>query len=102
MDGLCYIAALNECDIVLHALTGMIGLKPTLEAIEAGNNVAIANKETLVVGGELVVNAAKDKNVKIIPVDSEHSAIFQCLQGCKEKKINKKSDFNRFRWTVLG
>lgn len=89
MDGLCYIAALNECDIVLNALTGMIGLKPTLEAIEAGNNVAIANKETLVVGGELVVNAAKDKNVKIIPVDSEHSAIFQCLQGCKEKKSIK-------------
>lgn len=89
MDGLCYIAALNECDIVLNALTGMIGLKPTLEAIEAGNNVAIANKETLVVGGELVVNAAKDKNVKIIPIDSEHSAIFQCLQGCKEKKSIK-------------
>ncbi len=86
MDGLCQIACLNDCDIVLNSLTGMIGLKPTLEAIEAGNNIAIANKETLVVGGELVTNAANNKNVKIIPVDSEHSAIFQCLQGCKEQK----------------
>ena len=86
MDGLCQIACLNDCDIVLNSLTGMIGLKPTLEAIEAGNNIATANKETLVVGGELVTNAANNKNVKIIPVDSEHSAIFQCLQGCKEQK----------------
>lgn len=89
MDGLCQISSIEDCDIVLNALTGMIGLKPTLKAIEAKIDVAIANKETLVVGGDLVMNYARDKNVKIIPVDSEHSAIFQCLQGCREKKTIK-------------
>lgn len=89
MDGLCQISSIEDCDIVLNALTGMIGLKPTLKAIESKIDVAIANKETLVVGGDLVMNYARDKNVKIIPVDSEHSAIFQCLQGCREKKSIK-------------
>lgn len=89
MDGLCQISSIENCDIVLNALTGMIGLKPTLKAIESKIDVAIANKETLVVGGDLVMNYARDKNVKIIPVDSEHSAIFQCLQGCREKKSIK-------------
>ena len=90
MDGLCEVATINCADMVLNSVSGMIGLKPTLCAINAGKNIALANKETLVVGGELVVKKAKEKSVKILPVDSEHSAIFQCLQGCCEKKsINK-------------
>jgi 1-deoxy-D-xylulose-5-phosphate reductoisomerase len=79
-EGLCEISSMN-CDTVLNAVVGMAGLKPTLAAIEAGNKIALANKETLAAGGELVMKRAKEKNVKIIPVDSEHSAIFQCLAG---------------------
>lgn len=89
MDGLCEIAADTDTDIVLNSVVGMVGLLPTLTAIEAGNDVALANKETLVAGGNLVMNAAKEKNVNIFPVDSEHSAIFQCLQGNSMNKINK-------------
>lgn len=90
IDGICELAAMEDTDIVLNSIVGMIGLKPTLEAIKAKNNVALANKETLVAGGALVMKAAKENGVKIIPVDSEHSAIFQCLQGCNEKSEIKK------------
>ena len=85
MDGLCHIAALPENDLVLTSVVGMIGLRPTLAAIDAGTNIALANKETLVAAGQLVMDAAKRKNVSILPVDSEHSAIFQCLQGNPKK-----------------
>lgn len=89
MDGLCKLATLDEVDIVLNSVVGMVGLKPTLSAIEAGKDIALANKETLVAGGELVIKAAKEKGVKIYPVDSEHSAIFQCLQGNERKQLSK-------------
>ena len=85
IDGICELAAEKETDIVLNSVVGMVGLKPTLAAIKAKNNVALANKETLVAGGSLVMKEAKKNNVNIIPVDSEHSAIFQCLQGCEKK-----------------
>lgn len=81
MQGLCQIASLPENDLVLNSVVGMIGLRPTLAAIEAGTDVALANKETLVAAGQLVMAAARRKKGKILPVDSEHSAIFQCLQG---------------------
>lgn len=76
-------AAGYECDLVVNALMGMRGLVPTLEAISAGHDIALANKETLVAGGHLVMTAAKEKGVKIIPIDSEHSAIFQSLEGAR-------------------
>ena len=81
MEGLCEAASLEEADLVLNSVVGMVGLEPTLAAIAAGKEVALANKETLVAGGALVMEAAKKRGVKILPVDSEHSAIFQCLQG---------------------
>ena len=89
MDGLCKLATLDEVDIVLNSVVGMVGLKPTLSAIEAGKDIALANKETLVAGGELVIKAAKEKGVTIYPVDSEHSAIFQCLRGNDRKQLSK-------------
>lgn len=89
MEGLCRIAALGQTDIVLNSVVGMVGLLPTLTAIEAGKDVALANKETLVAGGELVMSLAEKKGVKIYPVDSEHSAIFQCLQGNKRSQLSK-------------
>ncbi|MBR6581456.1 MAG: 1-deoxy-D-xylulose-5-phosphate reductoisomerase [Ruminococcus sp.] len=89
MEGLCRIAALEENDIVLNSVVGMVGLLPTLTAINAGKDIALANKETLVAGGALVTSLAKEKGVKIYPVDSEHSAIFQCLQGNKPEQVNK-------------
>lgn len=87
-DGLCELAALS-CDKVVNAVVGMAGLLPTLAAISVGNNIALANKETLVAGGELVMNAAREKNVTITPIDSEHSAIYQCLLGSGDNKISK-------------
>ncbi len=81
MDGLIEVATIDSADIVLTAIVGMIGVEPTLAAIEAGKDIALANKETLVTAGHLVMKAAKEKGVKILPVDSEHSAIFQSLQG---------------------
>ena len=87
MDGLKEIAALDNVDIMLNSVVGMVGLVPTLTAIEKGTDIALANKETLVAGGKLVINAAKQKGVKIYPVDSEHSAIFQALQGNEGNKI---------------
>lgn len=89
MDGLCEIASLEENDIVLNSVVGMVGLLPTLVAINAGKDIALANKETLVAGGELVMSLAKKKNTRIFPVDSEHSAIFQCLQGNRREQLNK-------------
>ena len=89
MDGLCQIAADKDTDIILNSVVGMVGLLPTLTAIENGNDVALANKETLVAGGGIVMSAARKNNVKILPVDSEHSAIFQSLQGNDMNKINK-------------
>lgn len=87
MEGLKEIAALDGVDIMLNSVVGMVGLEPTLTAIEHGTDIALANKETLVAGGKLVINAAKEKGVKIYPVDSEHSAIFQALQGNEHNKI---------------
>lgn len=89
MDGLCEIASLEQNDIVLNSVVGMVGLLPTLTAINAGKDVALANKETLVAGGEIVISSAKTKGVTIYPVDSEHSAIFQCLQGNKREQLSK-------------
>lgn len=87
-DGLCQVAAM-EADTVLNAVVGMAGLTPTLAAIEAGRQVALANKETLVAGGNLVMEAAQRKGVEILPVDSEHSAIFQCLRGNERRALKK-------------
>ena len=88
-DSLWQIVENNSIDLVLVALVGFAGLKPTLKAIEAGKTVAIANKETLVVAGELVTQLAKEKGVNIYPVDSEHSAIFQCLAGEYQNPVEK-------------
>ena len=81
VEGLCAVCALPQPCLVVNAVVGMIGLRPTLTAIEAGHDVALANKETLVAGGALVMQAARRKGVHILPIDSEHSAIFQCLQA---------------------
>lgn len=89
MEGLKAIAALDEIDVLLTAIVGMIGLVPTLTAIRNKKDIALANKETLVCAGDLVMGEAKKHNVKILPVDSEHSAIFQCLNGERNKEIEK-------------
>ncbi|MTK14144.1 MAG: 1-deoxy-D-xylulose-5-phosphate reductoisomerase [Clostridiaceae bacterium] len=89
MDGLNTIASLPEVDIVVTSVVGMIGLVPTITAIKSGKDIALANKETLVTGGKLVMSEAKKHNVKILPVDSEHGAIFQCLQGNEKSSVNK-------------
>ena len=86
MDGLCALAAMSQADMVLNAVVGMVGLRPTLAAVEAGHDVALANKETLVAGGAFVMDAVRRVGVKLLPVDSEHSAIFQCLQGCPPQR----------------
>lgn len=90
MDGLLEAASMKEADTVLNSLVGMVGLKPTLAAAKAGKNIALANKETLVAGGELVMNTVSKNGVKLLPVDSEHSAIFQCLQACPDHKFLRK------------
>lgn len=89
MDGLIQISSLKEVDIVVSALVGMVGIIPTIRAIELGKDIALANKETLVAAGELVMGKAREHKVNILPVDSEHSAIFQCLQGNTIKEINR-------------
>lgn len=81
MDGLCELASRDEAGLVLNSVVGMVGLLPTLAAVHAGHDVALANKETLVAGGALVMEAVRQKGVRLLPVDSEHSAIFQCLEG---------------------
>lgn len=88
MEGLIQ-AAESDCDLVLNSLVGMMGLVPTYKAILKGTDIALANKETLVAGGELIMKAARDNKVRILPVDSEHSAIFQCLQGNEQNEIKK-------------
>lgn len=89
MEGLIAVAQEESCDTVVTAIVGMIGVEPTLAAIEAGKDIALANKETLVTAGHLVMKAAREKGVQILPVDSEHSAIFQSLQGRADSKISK-------------
>lgn len=89
MDGLIEAATMEGVEIVVTAVVGMIGIRPTIAAIEAGKDVALANKETLVTAGHLIMPLAKKKGVKILPVDSEHSAIFQALQGNSGNKIKK-------------
>lgn len=88
-NALASVVQMDEIDLVLTALVGYSGLRPTIKAIEAGKAIALANKETLVVAGELITSLAREKGVNIYPVDSEHSAIFQCIVGEFENKIEK-------------
>lgn len=85
-EGLLAAASLDEADTVVTAVMGSVGLRPTLAAIEKGKRIALANKETLVCAGELVMDAAEKYGAEIVPVDSEHSAVFQCLQGCRDRR----------------
>lgn len=96
-EGVAFCAAAEQADTVLNSVVGIAGLKPTLTAIEAGKNIALANKETLVAGGALVMKRAEEKGIKILPVDSEHSAIFQCLEG-----MNKKDELKSIILTASG
>lgn len=89
IEGLNKIACAAESDIVVTSVVGMVGLVPTLKAIEEGKDIALANKETLVAAGHLVMDAAEKKGVRILPVDSEHNAIFQCLLGNKQNQVSK-------------
>lgn len=96
MDGLLQMAAMPDADILVTAIVGMIGIQPTIEAIRAHKDIALANKETLVTAGHLIMPLAKENHVRILPVDSEHSAIFQSLQG------EKKSQLSRILLTASG
>ena len=89
MDGLLELAKMEEADILVTAIVGMIGIRPTMEAIRAGKNIALANKETLVTAGHLIMPLARKMNVQILPVDSEHSAVFQAIHGEKKEQIHK-------------
>lgn len=89
-EGLLAAAQVEEADTVVTAVVGSVGLEPTLAAIRLGRRIALANKETLVCAGELVMAAAKQYGAQIVPVDSEHSAIFQCLQGCRDQREVKR------------
>lgn len=89
MDGLIEVSSIREADITVTAIVGMIGILPTMEAIRAGKDIALANKETLVTAGHLIMPLAKECGVRILPVDSEHSAIFQSLNGEKYERIEK-------------
>lgn len=89
MDGLIEAAAAEAADLVVTAVVGMIGIRPTIAAIEAGKDIALANKETLVTAGHLIIPMARQYGVKILPVDSEHSAVFQCLQGEAQQQVHK-------------
>lgn len=90
MEGLLEVAVVPEAEILVTAIVGMLGIRPTIAAIEAGKNIALANKETLVTAGHLIMPLAAEKGVSILPVDSEHSAIFQSLNG------EKITEFIRF------
>ena len=90
MEGLIEAATLPQAELVLNAVVGMVGLQPTIAAANAKKDIALANKETLVAGGDLVTDAVRDNGVRLLPVDSEHSAIFQCLQGMPDKRVLKK------------
>lgn len=96
LDGILEVATLTNIDLVINALVGSIGVQPTLAAIEAGNDVGLANKETLVTAGQLVMSAAAENDVAVLPVDSEHNAIFQALAG------NQKKDVERIILTASG
>lgn len=89
MDGLIETATCEKAELVVTAIVGMIGIRPTIEAIKAGKDIALANKETLVTAGHLIMQLAQEYHVRILPVDSEHSAIFQCLHGEQGNKISK-------------
>jgi 1-deoxy-D-xylulose-5-phosphate reductoisomerase len=89
MDGLLELASLPDVEILVTAIVGMIGIRPTMEAIRAGKDIALANKETLVTAGHLIMPLAREHGVKILPVDSEHSAIFQALNGERPKEVQK-------------
>lgn len=89
MDGLIELASIPESDILITAVVGMIGITPTIAAIKAGKDIGLANKETLVTAGHIIISLAKEMGVSILPVDSEHSAIFQCLNGERENNIDK-------------
>ncbi len=89
MEGLTELAVIHETDILVTAIVGMIGIRPTIEAIRAGKDIALANKETLVTAGHIIMPLAREKNVSILPVDSEHSAIFQSLRGNDGKAVKK-------------
>ena len=89
MDGLLEVAAIEESEVLVTAIVGMIGILPTIEAIKAGKDIALANKETLVTAGHIIMPLAKEYGVSILPVDSEHSAIFQSLQGGQRKALHK-------------
>ncbi|MGZ5004758.1 MAG: 1-deoxy-D-xylulose-5-phosphate reductoisomerase, partial [Chthoniobacterales bacterium] len=94
-EGLCELARLTSAEMVLIAVVGTGGLRPALAAIEAGKDLAVASKEILVMAGEVVMNAASEKKVRVLPVDSEHNAIFQCLDG-------RTSDVRRLILTASG
>ena len=89
MEGLEYISTLDECDMLVAAMVGMIGIRPTIAAIKAGKDIALANKETLVTAGHIIVPLCKEHNVNLYPVDSEHSAIYQCLKAQDRKMVDK-------------
>lgn len=89
MQGLIEAASHPDVDVVMSAITGAIGIRPTVAAINAGKTIALANKEVLVAAGEYVMNLAREKNVSILPVDSEHSALFQCLQASENREISR-------------
>lgn len=89
MEGLIAVATCDSAEMLLTAVSGMVGLRPTLAAIEAGIDIALANKETLVAGGSIVMEAVAKKGVALLPVDSEHSAIFQCLMGNAHEELKK-------------
>lgn len=89
MDGMMKVAALKDTEILVTAVVGMIGIRPTIEAIRAGKDIALANKETLVTAGHIIMPLAREYDVSILPVDSEHSAIFQCLQGESARSLRK-------------
>ena len=89
MDGLIAVSVYKDVEILVTAIVGMIGIRPTIEAIKAGKHIALANKETLVTAGHIIMPLAKEYGVSILPVDSEHSAIFQSLQGNEHKSIHK-------------
>ena len=90
MDGLIAASQIKQAQLIINSVVGMVGLQPTLAAVQAKKDIALANKETLVAGGALVTDAVKNNGVRLLPVDSEHSAIFQCIQGMPDKKILKK------------
>lgn len=89
MEGLISVSRIADVEILVTAIVGMIGIRPTIEAIQAGKDIALANKETLVTAGHIIMPLAREKNVSILPVDSEHSAIFQSLQGNEKKALKK-------------